>query len=172
MFQRKSSELLFNFRFSSRKSQTQQKLAKKISHFTIQFRSKNVTDPTNLDSIGIENNMFSQYSQKSFWHYKFSSKDASAWYQRKHLHCIISWRSRTAFLKYFESKCLHISVYLRNNFFFQRRSNILSDESGLLGRGAGCVGWIISWRRLVVWVSKNVLQFFILIKSFENSTIF
>ena len=60
------AEFLFSFRFSSRKSQSQQKLAKKISHFTIQFRSKNVTDPTNLNSIGIENNMFSQHSQKSF----------------------------------------------------------------------------------------------------------
>ena len=29
-----------NFRFSSRKSQSQQKLSKKITHFTIQFRSK------------------------------------------------------------------------------------------------------------------------------------
>ena len=31
------AEFLFSFRFSSRKSQSQQKLAKKISHFTIQF---------------------------------------------------------------------------------------------------------------------------------------
>ena len=32
--------LFFNFRFSSRKSQSQQKLAKKITHFTIAFCSK------------------------------------------------------------------------------------------------------------------------------------
>ena len=42
-FQRTSSECLLNFRFSSRKSQSQKKLAKKITHFTIQFLSKNLT---------------------------------------------------------------------------------------------------------------------------------
>ena len=31
--------VFFNFRFSCRKSQSQQKLAKKITHFTIQFHS-------------------------------------------------------------------------------------------------------------------------------------
>ena len=35
-----SSEIFFNFKFFSRKSQSQQKLPKKIFHFTIQFRSK------------------------------------------------------------------------------------------------------------------------------------
>ena len=34
--------LFFNFRFSSRKSQSQQKLAKNITRFTIKFRSKNL----------------------------------------------------------------------------------------------------------------------------------
>ena len=33
--------LSLNFRFSSRKSQSQQKLVKKITYFTIQFCSKN-----------------------------------------------------------------------------------------------------------------------------------
>ena len=37
-----------NFRFSSRKSQSQQKLAKKITHFTIQFRSTILRTPTHL----------------------------------------------------------------------------------------------------------------------------
>ena len=40
--------LSFNFRFFSSKSQSQQKLAKKITHFTIKFRSKNLTYFTNL----------------------------------------------------------------------------------------------------------------------------
>ena len=46
-FQRTSSEFFFNFRFSSRNSQSQQKLAKNITHFTIKFRTKNVTHFTN-----------------------------------------------------------------------------------------------------------------------------
>ena len=53
-------------RFSSRKSQSQQKLAKKITNFTIQVRSKNITHFTNLDSLNIANNMLPQYSQKIF----------------------------------------------------------------------------------------------------------
>ena len=51
---------LFFFKFSdflARKSQNQQILAKKITHFTIQFRSRNLTHLTNLNSLDIENNM-------------------------------------------------------------------------------------------------------------------
>ena len=62
-----------NFRFSSTKSQSQQKLAKKITHFTIQFCSKNLTHFTNLNSLDIENNMLPQRGQKIFWLYKFSA---------------------------------------------------------------------------------------------------
>ena len=55
MYQRPSSaEFLFNFRFSIRKSQSQQKLGKKIAHFRIQFRSKNITHFTNLDSLTLK----------------------------------------------------------------------------------------------------------------------
>ena len=52
------------FYFSSRKSQSQQRLVKKITHFTIQFRSKNLTHFTNLNSLDIENDTLSQHSQK------------------------------------------------------------------------------------------------------------
>ena len=48
-FQLTSSEFFFlNFRFSSRKSQSQQKLAKKITRFTIQFRSTILRTSTHL----------------------------------------------------------------------------------------------------------------------------
>ena len=57
---------LFYFKFSSRKSQNQQKLAKKITHFTIKFRSKNLTHFRNLNSFDIENNMLPKHSQKPF----------------------------------------------------------------------------------------------------------
>ena len=71
------------FRFSSRKSQSQQKLAKNITHFTMQFRSKNLTHFRNFNSFDIENNMLPQHSQKPFWGYKFSSKHFSVWCQKK-----------------------------------------------------------------------------------------
>ena len=73
-FQWISSEFIFTFRFSNRKSQSQQKLAKKITNFTTQFGSKNLTNFTNLNSIYIEKSMLSQHSQKSLPLYKFSSK--------------------------------------------------------------------------------------------------
>ena len=76
------------------------------------FRSKNLTQVMNLNSLDIGNNMLPQYSQKPFLLYKFPSKHVSVWCQKKHLACNISWRPRTAFLKNFESKCLYISVYL------------------------------------------------------------
>ena len=62
------------FRFSSRKSQSQRKLAKKITNFTIQFCSKNLTHFTNLNSLDNENNMLAQHSQKPLSLYKNSSK--------------------------------------------------------------------------------------------------
>ena len=51
------TRFFFNFRFSSRRSQSQQRLAKKITHFTIQFCSKNLTHFMDLNSLDIENNM-------------------------------------------------------------------------------------------------------------------
>ena len=45
--------VFFNFRFSNRKYKSQQKLAKKITHFT----NENLTYFTNLNLFDIENNM-------------------------------------------------------------------------------------------------------------------
>ena len=114
-----SSQFFFNFKFSSGTSQCQQKLGKKITHLTIQFCLKNLTQFTNLNSLDIENNMLPKHSQKPFWVYKFSSIYAFVWCQKRHLHCTctISWRPRTAFLKHFKSKCLYISVYLHKKIF-------------------------------------------------------
>ena len=115
MLQQTSSKFLFffDFRFSRRKSQTQsqQKLLIKITYFAIQVCSKHLTHFTNLNSLDIENNMLPKHRQKSFSLYKFFRKHDSVWCQKKHLHCIISWQPRIAFLKKrFESKCLYISV--------------------------------------------------------------
>ena len=56
--------VFFNFRFSSRNSQNLHKLAKKITNFTIQFRSKNLIHFTNLKALDIENNILLQCTQK------------------------------------------------------------------------------------------------------------
>ena len=87
--------------------------AEKITHFTIQFRSKK-PHFANLSSLDID--------------YKFYSKHVSVWCHKRYLHCSISWRPRTAFLKYFESKCLYISLYLLKKTLFQRRSKVLSSR--------------------------------------------
>ena len=94
-------------RFSSGKSQSQWKLSRKITHFTIQTIYFTI-----LFSFDIENNMFPKHSQKTFSVYKFSSKHVSAWCQKKHLDCTILCCPIITFLKHFESKCLYISVYL------------------------------------------------------------
>ena len=108
---------IFNFRFSSRNSQSQQKLGKKVTFFTIEFRSKKLTHFTNLNSPDIENNTLLQHSQKPFSLYRFLSKYISVWCRKKHLPFTIFWRPRTAFLKHFECKCLYIYVYLRKKTF-------------------------------------------------------
>ena len=150
-FQWTSSEFFFFiFRFSSRKFQSQQKLVKKITHFTIQFRSRNLTHFTNLNSLDNENNMLPKHSQKPFWLYKYFSKHVSVWCQKKRLDCIISWRQRTVLLKHFESKCLYISVY-------PRKENFCSKDVArfyLMGDGLRIKrDWIIFLRQLAVWAS-------------------
>ena len=57
--------LSLNFRFSSRNSQSQQKLVKKINHFTIHFHSISLTYFTNLNSLNILKNIFPQHSEKT-----------------------------------------------------------------------------------------------------------
>ena len=117
----------FNFRYFSRKSQSQQKLPKKITNFTIQFRSTNLTHFMKLNSLDIKNNIFLQHSQKPFWLYEFSSKHVSVWGKKKHLHPIISWRPKLhswSILKANDRIFLYISV---RKDLFQRRSKILSD---------------------------------------------
>ena len=106
----------FNIRFSSRKSQSQQKLAKKITHFTIQFRSKTSLILRTSTPLDIENSILPQHSQKPFW-FNLFHQTCFCLGSEKNLHCTIYWRPRTPFLKHFERKCLHISVYLRKKFF-------------------------------------------------------
>ena len=54
------------FKFSGRQSQSQQKLAKKIIHFIIKFRSKSSTHFTKNSSLNIIKNILVQNSQKIF----------------------------------------------------------------------------------------------------------
>ena len=68
-FQWTSSEFFFNFRFSSREPQGQQKLTKKATHFAIELRSRH------LNSLNIEKYMLPQHSQKHLSLYEFSSKN-------------------------------------------------------------------------------------------------
>ena len=109
--------IFLDFRFSSRKSQSQQKLPKKITHFSIRFNSKHLPYFINLNSLDIENNILPKHNKKPFSLYKFSSKHISVWCQKKNLQWTISWHPRTAFFKHFESKCLYISVYLFKKIF-------------------------------------------------------
>ena len=79
--------------------------------------SKNFTHFTNLNSLHIENNMLPKNCQKPFSLYNFFSKHVSVSCQKKHLHCTICCWPRAAFLKYSESKCLYISLYLPKKIF-------------------------------------------------------
>ena len=65
-------EFTFSFRFSSRmSSQSQQNLAKNITHFTIPFCSKNLTYFTNLNCFNIVKKIFPQHSKKPAHFTKF-----------------------------------------------------------------------------------------------------
>ena len=120
-----TSEFFFNFRFFSRKSQSQQKLSKKVTYFTIQFHSKNLIRFTNLNSLDIENNMLSQHRQKPFWHCLVLEKTFALHHFWTPKNCILEalWKQM--------SVCFCISARI---FLFQRRSKILSGEEWIEGR--------------------------------------
>ena len=61
--------LSFTFRFSARKSQSQQNLSKKITHFKIQFFPKNLTRFTNLNSLNSVKKKYSGNTAKKLTHF-------------------------------------------------------------------------------------------------------
>ena len=95
------------------------KLAKKINHFIIQLRSKNLTYFTNLNSFNIAKNTPRQHSQRLYSLHKVFSKNVSGLYQKHNLPCSISRRPRTALSKCLESKCLYIPMQLSKEIFLQ-----------------------------------------------------
>ena len=122
----------FNFRFSSRNGQSQQKLSKSITHFTIQFRSKNLTHFTNLSSLVIENNMLAQHCQRYFWLYKFSSKHVSIW-------CLFGVREDICTAA-FDAQELHSWSTLKANvciLLYISVRNVLLVRFYLVGSGIG-----------------------------------
>ena len=108
--------LFCSFRFSSRKSRSQEKLAEKVTHFTIQFHSKKpFSHFPNFDSLNIVKMILPK--QKPYSLCKFCIKHDSGLCQKKHLHCTISRRPRTGFSKHLEMKCLDILVNLFKKIF-------------------------------------------------------
>ena len=105
--------LSFNFRFSSRKFQSQQKLAKKDDSFynTVSLKKPQLFYKRQLTYHGKnllpQNPLILQiFHQTNSW-----------LVLEKTLHCTISRRPRTAFSKQLESKCLYFSVYLLKRIF-------------------------------------------------------
>ena len=84
---------------------------REITHFTVQISSKNFTYFLNFNSLDSEN-ICSRNTAKNLSDFaNFPAKLFLFGARKKHLHCTISRRPRTAFLKHLERKCLHISVY-------------------------------------------------------------
>ena len=114
--------VFFNFRFSLRKSQSQQKPAKKINYFTIQLYNYFFAQKTSLilrtSTHSTLKKICFRNTAKNLSH--FTNVPANIWLvskKKKHLHGTISRRARNAFSKHFESKCLYIFVYLRMKIF-------------------------------------------------------
>ena len=157
----KTSYLDFiNFRFSGRKSQSQQKLAKKITHFEIQFRSKNLTHFRDLNSF----NIIKIKSCNTVKHLTLHIFQRTCFWlvsEKHHLHCTFSRRPITTLLKHLQSNCLDIPVNLRKKILFQRCRKFLS------------VGGLNSFLKAVCCLSPSkCFKFFMLTEFFWNSTIF
>ena len=112
--------LSFNSRFSSTKSQKQQKLAKKITHFTnlqYTFAQKiSLILRTSTHSI-----LQKLYSRNTAWKLTHFTNVAGSMFlvQKKHFHCTISGCPETTFSKHLETKCLYIPVYFQKKIFVQ-----------------------------------------------------
>ena len=121
----------YNFRISSRKSKSRQKLEKKSHILQYSFAKKTTLK---LNSLDIENNMLPKHRLKPFWLYKFSSKNVSVWCQKnicttpflnaQELHF---WGTLKA------NVCIFLYISLKNNLF-PRRSKVLSGR-----------GWYGGW---------------------------
>ena len=67
-----------------------------------------------------------QHSQKPYSLYRFPIKHVSDRCQKKHFHCTISRRPRTAFSKNFETNvCIFLYIFVRK-LLFQRHTKFLS----------------------------------------------
>ena len=149
-----SSEF-FSFQIFQQKGLKPTKLAKKITHFTIQFHSKNLTHLTNLNSLGVENNMLLQYSQKPFWLKIFPANMF-----------LFGVRKNICTAPVLDDQGPHSSSSLKAIVCI-----FLVVKLYLVGGG----GWVTQndfLRWLAVQASKNILQFVILIEIFRNSAIF
>ena len=110
------------FRFSGRKSCSQQKPTKTITHFTMQFRLKQLTHFANLNSI---NNikLYSHNTPKTMFLLPPEKKNSVGvlvlvcwcwcWCQKTNLHCTISRRPRNSFSKQLQSSFPYIPANLR-----------------------------------------------------------
>ena len=105
----------FLVRFSNRKSQSQQKLAKKVTHFIIQFRSKNLTRFTNLNSRTIcsrnASKTLSDFTNFPENIFLFGFRHVSVWF-----HHFLTPKNHIL-----EALWNQMSVYLRKKIFCSRK---------------------------------------------------
>ena len=155
----------YNFRFSSRKSQHQQKLAKKITYFPGQFRSEKVTVLRTSTHLTLKI-ICSRNTANSLSDYKNFPANMFLFGARKNI-------STSSFLDVHE---LHFWKTLQANviiFPYISLKKCPTDVINfyLMGVRLG-ENWINSLRQLTFCASRNVLQYFILTETFENSIIF
>ena len=123
-----------------------------FTYFTIQLCSKNFNHFTNLNALNIIKNILLQHSQNH----------VSGWRQKKHLHCTISRRQKTAFSEHVKSKFVHSCKNPSGNFYFRDvRKLLFGGELNNFLHPVRCLGLV-----------KCFKIFHFLIEIFRNSTIF
>ena len=121
--------LAFIFRFSSRISQSQQKLAKKITHLTMQSRWKNLTYFTNLTSFNIVKKVLPQHSQ-----------NLSGRCQKKYLLCTISGAQK---LHSWSIGKANVCIFL---YISVKKMLMTKIRKSLSGRGlSNFLRWVAVW---------------------------
>ena len=97
-----------------------------VTQFATQFYSKNLTY---FEPQLTVKNILLQLSQKT----TYFTKNVLVGVRKKHLHCTFSRRPRTAFSKYWESKCRCIPVCLHKKLLSGGGPNNFLKEARCLG---------------------------------------
>ena len=133
-----------------------------FTYFTIQLCSKNFNHFTNLNALNIIKNILLQHSQNH----------VSGWRQKKHLHCTISRRQKTAFSEHVKSKFVHSwKIRPKIFFFFDVTKLLFGGELNNFLHADRCLGLVKCFKNFHFLLKFLEIQLFFSISILPSVTL-